>query len=151
MLQRTREETLAVGSQALRTVLDRRVETRRNELLNLTRNTSVIVSNPSTSTPDPSAIEDPSNFFGSKNNSVIEKVSNSIPKIKVVPPPFEIYQDPVDSLPHHIPVIQTPSSVSVGQENIHPDLLDLNQEVMIIERGKSVPKKMYIITIAKPM
>ena len=120
-----------VGSQALRTVLDRRVETRRNELLNLTRNTSVIVSNPSTSTPDPSAIEDPSNFFGSKNNSVIEKVSNSIPKIKVVPPPFEIYQDPVDSQPHQMPVIQTPLSVSVGQENIHPDFLDLNQEVEI--------------------
>ena len=69
MLQRTREDLSVVGSQALRIVLDRRVESRRIELVNLSRNTSVIVQNPSTSTPDPSGIEDPSAFFGSKDNS----------------------------------------------------------------------------------
>ena len=37
------------------------------------------------------------------------------------------------------------------ESRIYLGELDLNQEVMIIERGKSVPKKMYIITIAKPM
>ena len=94
-----------VGSQALRIVLDRRVESRRIELVNLSRNTSVIVQNPSTSTPDPSGIiEDPSVFFGSKENSVIEE-RVSIPKINVIPPPFEIYQDSQ----YHIPVIETPS------------------------------------------
>ena len=124
VLQRTREDPSVVGSQALRIVLDRRVESRRIELENLSRNTSVIVQNPSTSTPDPSGIiEDPIVFFGSKENSVIEE-RVSIPKINVIPPPFEIYQDSQ----YHIPVIETPS-FSVGQENIDPEFLDLNQEV----------------------
>ena len=123
MLERTRKDTSVVGSQALRIVLDRRVESRRIELENLSRSTSVIVQNPSTSTPDPSGvIEDPSVFFGSNDNSVIAEKEVSIPKVNVIPPPFEIYQDSQ----YHIPVIETPSSISVGQENIDPEFLDID-------------------------
>ena len=124
-----REPSVVSGvTLSLRRVLDRQIETRTRELAdqsrNLSRNQSVIVTNPQASTPDPSLIiaEQQELFFGSDNTD------NLAPPTSVVPR-FEIYQDSESVLaaPRPIPVITTPSSVSVGKENIHPDdLLDLS-------------------------
>ena len=119
LLVRTRDNISPLTSgQVLGKQLTRQIE-RRVVLESLRQSPSVIVQNPSASTPNISGLAEPSpqSFFGSVDN-LSNPFSSPDPTL-VTPqyPAFPIYQDTAPP-PPRIPVVTTPCSI--GQENLPP-------------------------------
>lgn len=120
LLVRTRDNISPLTSgQVLGKHLTRQIE-RRVVLESLRQSPSVIVQNPSASTPNISGLAEPSpqSFFGSVDN-LSNPFSSPDPSL-VTPqyPAFPIYEDTAPP-PPRIPVVSTPCSI--GKENLPPE------------------------------
>ena len=114
-LERTQHSLSNTSGRSLRTHLHRQVEARRREL-------SVIVNSPSTSTPDPTLVDqNHSSFFGGESSAI------QPPEYYSITTPFEIYEDPEPAPGRPNIIVSAPSaSTSVGKENIEPEFLESN-------------------------
>ena len=116
-LERTQHSLSNTSGRSLRTHLHRQVEARRREL-------SVIVNSPSTSTPDPTLVDqNHSSFFGGESSAI------QPPEYYSITAPFEIYEDPEPAPGRPSIIVTAPSAAdsgSVGKENIEPEFLESN-------------------------